>query len=127
MIAMSHALDPSRSDTQALQSPASIGDYPGTETSDLLDVWGDNCDLATCLKAMVQVKTKSGLLTEFGTETSTWASVTANPGLTGEFMWTGVDYLGEADKAWPSIGNTSGIMDELGGVKTLGYAWQTIW
>jgi beta-galactosidase len=42
-------------------------------------------------------------------------------------MWTGVDYLGEADKAWPSIGNTSGIMDELGGVKTLGYAWQTIW
>ncbi len=127
MIAMSHALDPSRSDTQALQSPASIGDYPGTETSDLLDVWGDNYDLATCLKAMVQVKTKSGLLTEFGTETSTWDSVTANPGLTGEFMWTGVDYLGEADKAWPSIGNTSGIMDELGGVKTLGYAWQTIW
>ena len=127
MIAMSHALDPSRSDTQALQSPASIGDYPGTETSNLLDVWGDNYDLATCLKAMVQVHTKSGLLTEFGTETGTWASVTANPGLTGEFMWTGVDYLGEADKAWPKIGNTSGIMDELGGVKGLGYQWQTIW
>jgi beta-galactosidase len=127
MIAMSHALDPSRSDTQALQSPASIGDYPGTVTSNLLDVWGDNYDLATCLKAMLQVHTKSGLLTEFGTETSTWASVTANPGLTGEFMWTGVDYLGEADKAWPQIGNTSGIMDELGGVKDLGYQWQTIW
>jgi beta-galactosidase len=73
------------------------------------------------------VHTKSGLLTEFGPETSTWASVTANPGLTGEFMWTGVDYLGEADKAWPNIGNTSGIMDELGGVKDLGYQWQTIW
>jgi beta-galactosidase len=127
MVALSHALDPSRSDTQALQSPASTGDYPGTMTSNLLDVWGDNYDVATCVAALPQVHTKSGLMTEIGTETSTWATVTATPGLTGLFMWTGVDYLGEADQAWPKIGNTSGIMDELGGVKTLGYQWQAIW
>ena len=29
-------------------------------------------------------------------------------------MWTGVDYLGEADGAWPTFGSTAGIMDELG-------------
>jgi len=41
------------------------------------------------------------LLTEMGTETTTWATITANPGLTGLFMWTGSDYLGEAPDEWP--------------------------
>ena len=48
-------------------------------------------------------------------------TVMANPALTGEFMWTGVDYLGEADGAWPTVGSNAGIMDELGTVKPLGY------
>ena len=42
-------------------------------------------------------------------------------------MWTGVDYLGEADGAWPTFGSTAGIMDEMGIPKTLGYSWQTTW
>jgi beta-galactosidase len=42
-------------------------------------------------------------------------------------MWTGTDYLGEANDAWPNIGNTSGIIDSLGNVKTLGFSWQAIW
>jgi beta-galactosidase len=126
MIAIGHALDPSRDDTQALLDPATAGDVGGA-TNKLLDVWGDNYDVPSCLSAMTSAPTKSGLLTEMGTETSTWATVTANPGLIGEFMWTGVDYLGEADGKWPTVGSTSGLMDALGGVRSIGYSWQTIW
>jgi beta-galactosidase len=42
-------------------------------------------------------------------------------------MWTGTDYLGEANLEWPTIGSTPGIMDALGTVKPLGYSWQTVW
>jgi beta-galactosidase len=126
MIAISHALDPSRDDTQALLDPATAGDVGGA-TNTLLDVWGDNYDVPSCLTALTSAPTKSGLLTEMGTETSTWATVTANPGLLGEFMWTGVDYLGEANGQWPTVGSGSGLMDALGGVRSIGYSWQTIW
>ncbi len=126
MVAMSHNLDPSRSVTQALLQPATAGDI-GAATNSLLDVWGDNYHVDNVLTAMTSAPTKSGLITEMGTEISTWATVKANPALTGEFMWTGVDYLGESDGAWPQVGGTAGIMDELGGVKSLGYQWQTTW
>ena len=78
MVAMSHLLDPSRNDTQALLDPGTNGDVGGP-TNTLLDVWGDNYNVANCLTAMANAPTKSGLLTEMGTETSTWATVTAKP------------------------------------------------
>jgi beta-galactosidase len=126
MVAMSHQLDPSRSVTQALLQPATAGDI-GAATNTLLDVWGDNYHVDNVLTAMVNAPTKSGVITEMGTETSTWAQVTANPGLTGEFMWTGVDYLGEADGGWPTVGSGSGIMDELGRAKSIGISWSNLW
>jgi beta-galactosidase len=126
MVAMSHQLDPSRSVTQALLQPAQGVDIGGA-TNTLLDVWGDNYHVDSVLTAMVNSPTKSGLITEMGTETSTWSQVTANAGLTGEFMWTGVDYMGERDGGWPSIGGNGGLMDELGAVRSQGYAWSAIW
>jgi beta-galactosidase len=126
MVAMSHALDPTRSDTQALLDPGTAGDVGGA-TNMLLDVWGDNYNVANCLTAMTSAPTKSGLLTEMLTPTSTWATVTANAGLTGEFLWTGVDYLGEVDGGWPTVGRVTGLMDELGAVRSIGYSWQTVW
>jgi beta-galactosidase len=126
MVAMSHQLDPSRSVTQALLQPAAGVDIGGA-TNTLLDVWGDNYHVDSALTAMVDAPTKSGLITEMGTETSTWSQVTANAGLTGEFMWTGVDYMGERDGGWPSIGGNGGLMDELGAMRAQGYAWSKIW
>jgi beta-galactosidase len=126
MVAMSHQLDPSRSVTQALLQPKAGVDIGGA-TNTLLDVWGDNYHVDSALTAMVSAPTKSGLITEMGTETSTWSQVTANAGLTGEFMWTGVDYMGERDGGWPSIGGNGGLMDDLGAVKPLGYQWSAIW
>jgi beta-galactosidase len=126
MVALSHTVDPSRNITQALLQPGTAGDV-GAATNMLLDVWGDNYHIPECLQALPNAPTKSGLLTEMGTETSTWTTVMANPGLTGEFLWTGVDYLGEADGAWPTVGGTPGIMDEMGQVRSIGYSWQNVW
>jgi len=126
MVAISHYLDPSRGVTQALLDPATAGDVGGA-TNTLLDVWGDNYDVASVQTAMANAPTKSGLLTEKGTATSTWATVKANAGFTGMFMWTGVDYLGESDGAWPTVGSSAGILDELGTPKSLAFSWQTTW
>jgi beta-galactosidase len=136
MVAISHELDPPATgghyDTQALLDPATSGDFPGTTTSNLLDVWGDNYDVTTCVKALSQVTTKSGVMTEEGEELSTWGTVMSTPGLIGEFIWTGTDYLGEANLEWPQIGGNGALMDSLGTLRGAvngdqGYAWQKEW
>jgi beta-galactosidase len=135
MIAMSHALDPSRDDTQALLDPATAGDVSPGATNALLDVWGDNYDVPTCVSALANAPTKSGVLTEMTMTTSTWSTVLATPGFAGEFVWTGVDYLGEAVTStgdpvasYPTIGNAgNALMDALGTTNPNGYAWQPIW
>lgn len=130
MIAISHAIDATRTVTQALFDPGTAGDVGGA-TNTLLDVWGNNYNLANCLQAMTSAPTKSGVLTEMTTPTSTWASVTSNPGLLGEFLWTGVEYLGEAPLLWPIIGGggtaNMALQDALGAVRPTGQAWQRVW
>jgi beta-galactosidase len=126
MVAISHQLDPAHYDTQALLNPATSGDVGGP-TNELLDVWGDNYDVNSVLTAEVNAPTKSGLLTENGQQTSTWTTIASTPAFTGEFIWTGTDYLGEAYQEWPVVGNDGALMDELGTVRSQGYAWQTVW
>ncbi|MGC4091224.1 MAG: glycoside hydrolase family 2 TIM barrel-domain containing protein [Polyangiaceae bacterium] len=126
MIAISHALDPDRPVTQGLFRPLDSGDVTGA-TRTLLDVFGGNYRSDEVLQAMSTSPAKAGVFTEMGTQTSTWATVTSNAGLTGSFMWTGVDYLGEADGAWPTMGADLGILDALGTPKSLAFSWQSTW
>ena len=129
MTNISHALDPSRADTQALLDPQLAGDV-GATTNTLLDVWGDDLDVGVCTTAAANAPTKSGLLTRMGTgsETSTWATIASTPALTGGFVWTGVEYLGDADGQWPTLGgNPAALMDEMGEVRSIGYTWSSIW
>ena len=44
----------------------------------------------------------------------------------GQFLWTGIDYLGESGK-WPSRGFYSGLLDFGGFVKPRGYFRQSLW
>jgi beta-galactosidase len=66
----------------------------------------------------------------FGSENShdyaDWAAVRDNPMISGQFLWTGVDYLGEA-QAWPKRANSSGLLDLCGFVKPLGRFRQSLW
>jgi beta-galactosidase len=127
MVKISHQLDPSHYVTQALLDPGTAGDVGGA-TNTLLDVWGDNYNVPVAISAAAATVTKSGLITEMGTETATWTQVTGNAALTGLFMWTGVDYMGEQNGGWPNIGGAGGhLMDEMGAVRAIGYQWAKIW
>jgi beta-galactosidase len=126
MVAIAHALDPGRPVTQALFRPADSGDVSGA-TRTTLDVFGGNYRPADVLQAMSMSPKRPGLLTEMTTDTSVWTTVRNNPGLIGEFLWTGADYLGEADGKWPAVDGGFGLLDPVGTVRPIGYSWQSTW
>lgn len=55
-----------------------------------------------------------------------WKAVTGNRHIFGQFLWTGIDYLGEAGP-WPSRGAASGLLDLTGAVKPRGRFRETLW
>lgn len=55
-----------------------------------------------------------------------WKAVLDNEHIFGQFLWTGIDYLGESRK-WPSRGFYSGLLDLGGFVKPRGYFRQSLW
>ncbi len=54
-----------------------------------------------------------------------WKWVTMHDYFAGNFMWTGVDYLGES--TWPFKGFASGAMDITGYPKDSYYLYQSLW
>lgn len=49
-----------------------------------------------------------------------WKAVRDNEYIFGQFLWTGIDYLGESGP-WPSSGFYSGLLDFGGFIKPRGY------
>jgi beta-galactosidase len=66
----------------------------------------------------------------YGSENShtyaAWAAARDNPAISGQFLWTGIDYLGEA-RPWPARANPDGLLDLCGFVKPLGRFRQGLW
>lgn len=55
-----------------------------------------------------------------------WKAVRDNGHIFGQFLWTGIDYLGESG-SWPSRGFYSGLLDFGGNIKPRGYFRQALW
>ena len=55
-----------------------------------------------------------------------WKAVRDNDYISGQFIWTGFDYLGESN-AWPSRGFNSGMIDLSGFIKPRGYFRMALW
>ena len=55
-----------------------------------------------------------------------WLAVRDNPRISGQFLWTGIDYLGEAT-AWPRRASPDGLLDLCGFVKPQGRFRQSLW
>lgn len=55
-----------------------------------------------------------------------WKAVKDKEYIFGQFLWTGIDYLGESGK-WPSRGFYSGLLDFGGFIKPRGYYRQSLW
>lgn len=59
-------------------------------------------------------------------ELAPWKAVKDNEYIFGQFLWTGIDYLGESGQ-WPSRGFYSGLLDFGGFIKPRGYFRQSLW
>jgi hypothetical protein len=55
-----------------------------------------------------------------------WYAVKDKEFIFGQFLWTGIDYLGEAG-AWPARGFVSGLLDMAGNIKPRGYFRKALW
>ncbi len=56
-----------------------------------------------------------------------WKSVIERPFISGLFLWTGIDYMGEANKQWPKKGTSSGLLDMAGFEKPSYHMMKTLW
>lgn len=63
---------------------------------------------------------------ENGMKWPMWQAVLDNPRICGQFLWTGIDYLGEAH-GWPLRSNGAGLLDLAGLPKPEFYFRQSIW
>jgi hypothetical protein len=55
-----------------------------------------------------------------------WYAMKNRDFIFAQFLWTGIDYLGEAH-AWPSRGFGSGLLDLAGNIKPRGYFRKSLW
>jgi len=63
---------------------------------------------------------------ENGMSVAAWDAVDSNRYIAGQFLWTGIDYLGEAG-AWPERGNSEGLLTLAGFAKPAYYFRQSLW
>ncbi|MVN91292.1 sugar-binding domain-containing protein [Mucilaginibacter aquatilis] len=63
---------------------------------------------------------------ENGMQLSAWNAVDSNQYISAQYLWTGIDYLGEAGR-WPERSNRAGLLDLAGFRKPEYYFRQSIW
>lgn len=115
--------DSSRMVTAGLAGPimSNETEYPG-----VLDVVGYN--YTESRYAMDHEKYPERVLygSENGHSMDAWKAVRDNEYIFGQFLWTGIDYLGESHR-WPSRGFTSGLIDLAGYKKPRAYFRESLW
>jgi len=119
-----HQLDPGRPVTMALFRPGSSKVYTNG-FAEIMDIVGQNYRERELVNAHLDKPERIVLGTENGHGQSEWLMLRDNPFMSGQFLWTGVDYLGEAQ--WPSISYEKGLFDRTGGWKQLSYQRQSWW
>lgn len=125
LVEICHANDPTRPVTQALFRPNKSGDYTNG-LADLLDVVGTNYRDNELLEAQRNKPSRKIVGTEQRHDRQTWLWLRDNPSHSGQFLWTGIDYLGET-KLWPNINHSSGLLDRTGALKPMGFERDSWW
>ncbi|MFD2288290.1 DUF4982 domain-containing protein [Pedobacter petrophilus] len=119
-----HLLDPSRPVTMALFRPANSKVYTNG-FAETMDVVGQNYRE----NELVALHNQKPDLKVIGTENThviqQYLALRDNPFMAGQFLWTGFDYLGEAD--WPEITNGQGLFDRIGSWKQQSLQRQSWW
>ncbi len=115
--------DPSRPTTAGLAGVAMSNEtaYPGA-----LDIAGYNYTESKYISDHEKYPDRVIYGSENRHSLADWKAVTDNEHIFGQFLWTGIDYLGESGR-WPSRGFYSGLLDFGGFIKPRGYFRQSLW
>jgi beta-galactosidase len=125
LVEVFHQYDPSRPVTQGLFRPNVSHDYTNG-LADLLDVVGTNYRDLELLDAWKAKPTRSIIGTEQRHELATWLAARDHAAHAGQFLWSGIDYLGESF-GWPVIGAGFGLLDRTGAIKPMAYERMSWW
>jgi len=123
LVAVAKRYDTSRPITAALAGVvmSNFTDYPAS-----LDVVGYNYQEFRYPEDHQKYPNRIIYGSENGMARSAWAAVDSNAYISAQYLWTGIDYLGEAGK-WPQRSNGAGLLDLAGFPKAEYYFRQSLW
>jgi beta-galactosidase len=125
LVKVAHETDATRPVTQALFRPNASHDYEDG-LADMLDVIGQNYREKEILAAHEQKPTRKIIGTENTHDRNQWVAMRDNAPYAGQFLWSGIDYLGES-RRWPVFAAGSGLLDRTGFAKPMGFERQSWW
>jgi len=123
LVAAVKSLDRTRPVTAALATVA-MSDAVGLPA--LLDAAGYNYQEARYAADHAQFPKRIIYGSENSQLYGAWQAVATNAFIAGQFLWTGIDYLGEANE-WPNRASGPGLFDLCGFKKPLGWFRQSLW
>jgi beta-galactosidase len=123
LIATVKSLDQTRPVTAALANVA-MSDAAGF--AELLDVTGYNYQEWRYVSDHEKFPRRILYGSENNHALGNWLAVRTNDFVAGQFLWTGIDYLGEAGP-WPNRGSRAGLLDLCGFKKPLAWFRQSLW
>lgn len=94
---------------------------------EVFDVMGYNYKEHLFADDHQRFKTLCLLDSENGHELKKWQIVENSPYIAGQFIWTGIDYLGESRPSWPNHGSSSGLLKTSGEKKAEYYHRASLW
>ena len=97
-----------------------------TGLADCLDVVGYNYKEHLYEQDHKKYPERVLLGSENGKELDQWLAVKENDYISAQFLWTGIDFLGET-RGWPSHGSEAGVMDIAGFEKPSYYFRKSLW
>ena len=123
LVAVVKKLDPTRPVTAALATVA-MSDAVGLP--ELLDVVGYNYQESRYAEDHRKDPKRFIYGSENGGGWAQWLAVRDHEYVSGQFLWTGIDYLGEANR-WPNRGSGAGLLDLCGFKKPSAWLRQSLW
>lgn len=123
LLGMVKRLDPTRPATMGL---ADINASNATGLAEMLDVVGYNYQEQYYERDHRDYPDRIILGSENGDSIGAWRAVALNEWVLGQFLWTGIDFLGESGR-FPHRGSNAGLFDYCGYQKPIGYFREALW
>ncbi len=120
-----HQNDPTRPVTMAVLRP-NVAHVYDNGFAELMDVVGQNYRENELVAAHDAKPSRKVIGTENGHPRDVWLALRDHPFYSGQFLWSGCDYLGESH-GWPNVFNSSGLLDHTGTAKPMAYERQSWW